>query len=1070
MVGDGILLLLIIVACGVAGLLLLLLLGCGECLSLWNHGGCMEGRGRIQRVVMLVLYYSYLPTLPRSLWSLTCLSVQRKDFFDYFPTCHLFRVVYRLRHHVCIGFTPHAVTNFTRWELDSTFRSTLRVPRIRRDRMRLLQFTDPSVTSSKTTTQKQPCETNRDCENHPRLRRTITGTMAAPVTSSTSTTGGDQAAAAAAAAASLQLLLREDPLLLDHGMTEWNPHRPDQAAIPYAAAVLQQSQEPLDHSSTAVLAKERADTALQDVERKLALVESLAVKLSRTSPEAVAGPLMRLHGHGTLVVHAAEESQHLDDNQEEDNKKDKNDQNDNDKTRASTTTTTTTLSSLRDRAHRLDRQSQVLETVAQRVQTSLERGLHRMNGACLKLERVLTLSQTLKMMLRAQFESVKLQTYDLTDVRDLTKAAAAVAILQDLWDQPELGLLGGGSTSSQSSAIALVQHWHPPATQTAAAVRQASQTLLHDYCRSQHFQPDEEEEKDGTTNTTKSRMAAMASLGATLQVYFHLGELSQAAWYVVNQAHDQAEAACRQLWNTTTLQHLKDQAASSSSLSLSTSSASATKPKKTSASTSSTTSNMTEGIAQRLVQLRLEAAEHWARGLAQAMTSVRHLQHVLHSKTDPESRNVFWTVVMTQGPCPPEYTTANHNKTSSTSTKTTLVTESLVTLFWQRTCRTMARLIQQVLHQVSSSHHKTKLDRADVAALYPPVRRVALQLVGQWQEPQSFAMAGSIPSSSSTSGGILGGSQALETALAWQSWSSPANGTTTTRNPQEAADEPPHTSSLAADSWTTPPSTTSTTSTAGSWASLAGGGGGLGTNTSASSLSLIGSAAATSASSSSDVASFQCREWKTLLSNDQEQEGLYPLQQAFVQACTQRLCQPLQYMFPDPTHDDDEDEAALILSEDGLPTAATNTTTTNPSMIPNSSLLPSKFDVQRFDENIRHELSLADPKEGGGEFTAVTMIAECVVNMISQFCLRARNALSKTHHHHHHKHHQLKNYLKLTSAAHPVDWTMTEALQHDRKVAAIVRKRLLECVFVCACGHFCCLWYSVCVLTLLLWN
>ena len=891
--------------------------------------------------------------------------------------------------------------------------------------------------------------------------------MAAPVTSSTSTTGGDQAAAAAA---SLQLLLREDPLLLDHGMTEWNPHRPDQAAIPYAAAVLQQSQEPLDHSTTAVLAKERADTALQDVERKLALVESLAVKLSRTSPEAVAGPLMRLHGHGTLVVATEESPQAALDNdknnQDEDNKRDQNDKDD-DKTRASipsATITTTTLSSLRDRAHRLDRQSQVLETVAQRVQTSLERGLHRMNGACLKLERVLTLSKTLKMMLRAQFESVKLQTYDLTDVRDLTKAAAAVAILQDLWDQPELGLL---SSSHSSSSIALVQHWHPPATQTAAAVRQASQTLLHDYCRSQHFHPDEEEEKDGTTNTTKSRMAAMASLGATLQVYFHLGELPQAAWYVVNQAHDQAEAACRQLWNTTTLQHLKDQAASS--FSLSSTSSSATKPKK--ASTSSTsTSGTTEGIAQRLVQLRLEAAEHWARGLAQAMTSVRHLQHVLHSKTDPESRNVFWTVVMTQGPCPPEYTTANNHKTSSTSTTTTLVTESLVTLFWQRTCRTMARLIQQVLHQVSSSHHKTKLDRADVAALYPPVRRVALQLVGQRQEPQSFAMAGT-SSTSTGGGGILGGSQALETALAWQSWSSSANGTTTTRNPQEAADEPPHTSSLAADSWTTPPSTTSATTTAGSWASLAGaGGGGLGTNTSASaSLSLIGSAAATSASSSSDVASFQCREWKTLLSNDQEQEGLYPLQQAFVQACTQRLCQPLQYMFPDPTHDDDEDEAALILSEDGLPTAATNTAT-NPSMIPNSSLLPSKFDVQRFDENIRHELSLADPKEGGGEFTAVTMIAECVVNMISQFCLRARNALSKTHHHHHHKHHQLKNYLKLTSAANPVDWTMTEALQHDRKVAAIVRKRLLECVFVCACGHFCCLWYSVCVLTLLLWN
>jgi hypothetical protein len=62
---------------------------------------------------------------------------------------------------------------------------------------------------------------------------------------------------------------------------------------------------------------------------------------------------------------------------------------------------------------------------------------------------------------------------------------------------------------------------------------------------------------------------------------------------------------------------------------------------------------------------------------------------------------------------------------------------------------------------------------------------------------------------------------------------------------------------------------------------------------------------------------------------------------------------------------------------------------------PGLSLLPSTYDIQRFHENIRQELSLADPHEGGrGDLTAVTMIAECVVSMIAQFCMRAKKALS----------------------------------------------------------------------------
>jgi conserved oligomeric Golgi complex subunit 5 len=87
------------------------------------------------------------------------------------------------------------------------------------------------------------------------------------------------------------------------------------------------------------------------------------------------------------------------------------------------------------------------------------------------------------------------------------------------------------------------------------------------------------------------------------------------------------------------------------------------------------------------------------------------------------------------------------------------------------------------------------------------------------------------------------------------------------------------------------------------------------------------------------------------------------------------------------------------------------------------SLLPSKYDVQRFDENIRQELSLADPREGGGDLTAVTMICACVTDMMAQFCARAKNAVSGILNE--------DSYLN-------EDWSLTESLQHDRKVAAIM--------------------------------
>ena len=86
-------------------------------------------------------------------------------------------------------------------------------------------------------------------------------------------------------------------------------------------------------------------------------------------------------------------------------------------------------------------------------------------------------------------------------------------------------------------------------------------------------------------------------------------------------------------------------------------------------------------------------------------------------------------------------------------------------------------------------------------------------------------------------------------------------------------------------------------------------------------------------------------------------------------------------------------------------------------------LLPSRHDIQKFDINIRQELSLADPREGGGDLSSVAMIAENVVGMITQFCEQARNALSN---------------VTEEGCLNPHDGSPTDALLHDMKVAKIM--------------------------------
>lgn len=661
----------------------------------------------------------------------------------------------------------------------------------------------------------------------------------------------NDSASAMAAAASLQVLLKEDPLLQQFGLTEAS-RSGDQVAFAYASTLLQKEEERGD-------TQQQANLALQDVDRKLILVQSLAVKLSRTSPEAVAGHFLELHGYN----------------------------NNDEEKQGEAESSSITLQAMRDKADRLQKQADSLETVAKRVESSLTRGLDRMEVSCKKLERVLLLSASLKKILRLQFENEKLQSYDLEDQRDLARAAASVAVLEELLKE----------TSDET--IHIVEKLRPQAMESARQVRKAAAALM-----AQH------------QNTEK--LQALQKLGATLQVYFHLGELPDAVWKAVNDAHTKAEAACRQLWNPVTLSGIQEQA------------------KKAAKGDSKSLSN-------KLREARTQVVQEWTNGMVEAALQVYHLQTVLLRKTDPVSRRVFLEVVAA-GSIPAEYGIRSRDQFS------------LFTFYWSRLSHSLAGIIVNALQ-----YDKGKL-KAEIASLYPAVRAASIELLGRIQDTKGASSSSSnVEDLSVGACGILGGSLALEKDLLSQ------------RNPETGRFENPH-GAVSADTWTRPsnsdrPDTSNFTAASGA------------------SLSAV----------------FNSVEWEVFKGTQASGNGLYRLEQVFLEKCRERLHEPLQYMFPEH----------IAVDDDGVALAGAVTTV----------LLPSKYDIQRFEQNVRQELSLADPREGGGDFSAVAMIADCVVDLIVEFCTRAKNAVSGA---------RENGYLAANTFA------MTENLQHDRKVAAIM--------------------------------
>jgi hypothetical protein len=350
----------------------------------------------------------------------------------------------------------------------------------------------------------------------------------------------------------------------------------------------------------------------------------------------------------------------------------------------------------------------------------------------------------------------------------------------------------------------------------------------------------------------------------------------------------------------------------------------------------------------------------WAEGIAEAAMPIRNLELVLARKTDPVRNRRFLDVVAQQS-IPTKYAKFNADPTTTTTRNNNNNNHHAQQQQQQQQHASFSifRLFWTRLC-ISLAEEMRKRD----ASMYPSLRAAAIPMVALLLESGASAMDDPLRASAGILGGTSGGIMATGMTLA------------NDENPQ----------SPSADTWTQPSSLSTTTTT---------------TASTSSSLSRKMATNATAVQAS--------LEWKILEGNAASPTGLYNLQQAFLESVTERLMAPLQYMFP--TND------AMIMDGDGSGMMAGSGG--------GSSMLPSKYDIQRFDENIRQELALADPRQlgaGSGDLTLVTLIAECVVRMISDFCVRAKNAMTAPTH---------TEYLK-------DDWSMSEGLLHDRKVVAIL--------------------------------
>ena len=126
------------------------------------------------------------------------------------------------------------------------------------------------------------------------------------------------------------------------------------------------------------------------------------------------------------------------------------------------------------------------------------------------------------------------------DLRDLTRAAASVAAMEGLLSHPSLTPHGGGGTTpggggggggneeeNDNSRIHAVEKLRPRANAVSTSVRKAAAGLMDEIQRGGG--DNSSGSSSGSGGGGGSGSIDLTRLGATLQVYFHLGELPDAA-------------------------------------------------------------------------------------------------------------------------------------------------------------------------------------------------------------------------------------------------------------------------------------------------------------------------------------------------------------------------------------------------------------------------------------------------------------------------------------------------------------------------------------------------------------
>lgn len=462
-------------------------------------------------------------------------------------------------------------------------------------------------------------------------------------------------------------------------------------------------------------------------------------------------------------------------------------------------------------------------------------------------------------------------------------------------------------------------------------------------------------------------------------------KLPDASWKAVSSALAATEKASSQLFHPTALKKMKEsaqaeakaQAEAESSARVNDQDGESKKSASEGGNNPRQRKKQYEATYDRLYQRKLRekrasAASAWSSSVSDAASRVWNLHRVLARRNDPVTRKNFLEVV-SESPVPAEFGGAERrllalqNKNGGgggggDGTGKGVLSRanfSLFSLFWVEMSIGLGGRISRLM----------KFDNGglegDVAAMYPAVRSASLSMVTELYDIMQMGLSSSDAGDASVGGlssavagsGVMGGSAALEDSVFFGGGDGGGGGGLDSDDYFGRADEAAGVGGVffgaSADAWTHVDTAAGDDVTEGSLGTRAG---------------------ASSASSSLTLAVFTSPEWVALQGEnalDGTSTGLLALQTAFLKECKSRLFSPLEYLFPE----------AVSVDENGI-------------AIPCLPTLPTRYDLAKLDANIREELSFADPRQGGGDFSMAPMISDVVVSMLIKFCSIARRAIS----------------------------------------------------------------------------